>query len=174
MYPSEEDQQKVDTPEQYYCIAPTSVLYTKAYPAEKWAQLVSHLTKKAKVYLLGAPSDKDKCQEIIKASGTENIENLAGQLSFLESAALMRNARMNFVNDSAPLHLASAVNAPVRAIFCSTVPSLGYTPLSDDSQVIETLEKLPCRPCGITGKKNCPKKHFKCANISLEQILKTI
>jgi len=89
--------------------------------------------------------------------------NLAGKLSFLESAALMKDAKMNFTNDSAPMHLASAVNAPVTAIFCSTVAAFGFGPLSDDSFVVETKEQLDCRPCGLHGFSKCPEKHFKCA-----------
>ena len=85
---------------------------------------------------------------------------MAGRLSFLESAALMKNAEMNYVNDSAPLHMASAMDAPVTAMFCSTVPYFGFTPLSADSIVLETWKQLDCRPCGLHGKKVCPKGTF--------------
>ncbi|HDO06155.1 MAG TPA: glycosyltransferase family 9 protein, partial [Bacteroidetes bacterium] len=79
---------------------------------------------------------------------------------------------MNYTNDSAPTHLASAMNAPVAAIFCSTVPEFGFGPLSATSFVIQTTENLFCRPCGLHGKKVCPKKHFKCAEtIELKQLL---
>jgi len=74
----------------------------------------------------------------------------------------MKSAKMNFANDSAPVHFASAMNAPITAIFCSTVPSFGYGPLSDDAHIVETQETLSCRPCGSHGKKECPQKHFKC------------
>jgi heptosyltransferase-2 len=70
---------------------------------------------------------------------------------------------MNYVNDSAPMHIASAVNAPVTAIYCSTVPAFGFGPLSDVSFIVETDEKLACKPCGIHGLESCPEKHFKCA-----------
>ena len=88
--------------------------------------------------------------------------NLSGLLSFLESAALMETAKMNYVNDSAPLHIASAMNAPVTTYFCSTVPSFGFGPLSDNKTIVEVKEKLDCRPCGLHGKKECPEKHFNC------------
>ncbi|MBK7311575.1 MAG: hypothetical protein IPI93_12510 [Sphingobacteriaceae bacterium] len=52
---------------------------------------------------------------------------------------------MNYVNDSAPLHLASATNAPVTAFFCSTVKEFGFYPLSDNSRVIDAGE-MDCRP----------------------------
>jgi heptosyltransferase-2 len=90
------------------------------------------------------------------------MQILAGKLSFLQSTALMKDATMNYVNDSAPLHFASAINAPVTAFFCSTIPAFGFTPLSTNSIIIETEEKLTCRPCGLHGKKECPLQHFKC------------
>jgi heptosyltransferase-2 len=52
----------------------------------------------------------------------------------------------------------------VTAIFCSTVPYFGFGPLSDFSRVVETPEKLDCRPCGLHGYKACPQGHFKCAH----------
>lgn len=126
------------------------------------------------VYLIGGKEDIPLCELIRKSSGRENVINLAGQLSLLESAALMKNARMNFVNDSAPLHLASAVNAPVTAVFCSTIPAFGFGPLSDQSTVVETKLALDCRPCGLHGFRQCPKGHFRCAEIDAAEIVKSL
>jgi heptosyltransferase II len=95
-------------------VAPTSVWFTKQWPAEKWIELIQSIQHKVKsIFLLGAPADHHVCESIRLASGFSGAINLAGKLSFLESAALMKNAEMNFVNDSAPMHLASAMNAPV-------------------------------------------------------------
>jgi heptosyltransferase-2 len=147
----------------YVCIAPTSVWFTKQWPAHKWVKLIQQLPDHHTVFLLGAPADVDACQHILEQAKRPTVRTVAGQLSLLASAALMKNAQMNYVNDSAPMHLASAVNAPVTAIFCSTIPAFGFTPLSDHSRVIETSEVLPCRPCGLHGYAKCPKGHFKCA-----------
>ena len=148
--------------EPYVCIAPASVWFTKQFPAEKWLELLKRLTNYP-VYLLGAANDTELCERIIKAAEHNKIDNLAGKLNFLESASLMRDAAMNYVNDSAPMHIASAVNAPVTAVFCSTVPEFGFGPLSEKSKIVQIREKLPCRPCGLHGKPTCPKGHFKCA-----------
>lgn len=174
MYPSATDFEKVKCDGEYYCFAPTSVWFTKQYPAEKWVELLNNLPETAHLFLLGGPGDRNACQAIADVSTHPNIKNLAGELSFLESAALMKGARMNFVNDSAPLHICSAVNAPVRAMFCSTVPSFGYTPLSDNSKVLEVEKQLECRPCGLHGKKTCPLGHFKCGDIPVNTILHSL
>ena len=75
----------------------------------------------------------------------------------------MQGATMNYVNDSGPLHIASAMNAPVTAVFCSTVPAFGFGPLRANGRVVETTENLTCRPCGLHGYKACPQGHFRCA-----------
>jgi ADP-heptose:LPS heptosyltransferase len=169
LFPSPQDFDKVQEYvfEKYYCLAPASIWFTKQLPKEKWVELVKILIKKGKVYLIGSPSDKAFCEEIIQMSG-ENAINLAGEFSLLQSAALMKNASRSYVNDSGPLHLASAVNASVTAFFCSTVPAFGFGPLSEDSLVLETKENLSCRPCGLHGFKICPEKHFKCGEIQLD------
>jgi heptosyltransferase-2 len=70
------------------------------------------------------------------------------------------------------MHLASAVNAPTTAIFCSTVKDFGFGPLSIDAIVVEKKEKLDCRPCGLHGHRACPQKHFKCAlDIDMNELI---
>jgi heptosyltransferase-2 len=151
--------------ENFVTIAPTSVWFTKQLPAEKWMAMIQLLPQNLPILLNGGSSDFDTCESIKKTLNYTNIFNICGNLNLLESAALMSLATMNYANDSAPIHIASAMNAPMTAIFCSTIPKFGFTPLSDNHKIIETKEKLDCRPCGLHGKKACPKGHFKCANV---------
>ncbi len=177
LYPSEKDFKvlSVYSPAPYVTMTPGSVWFTKQYPVEKWVELIQHFPAGYKIYLLGGKENIPGCEDLEKRSGNANVKVLTGTLSFLQSAALMKNAVMNYVNDSAPLHFASAVNAPVTAIFCSTVPAFGYTPLSDVSYIIETPEKLNCRPCGLHGYNACPEKHFKCAmTIETDRLIQTL
>ena len=156
----------------YVCISPASVWFTKQFPVEKWIELIKKLENKYKIYLLGGPVDKHICENLRTKVLSPKTFNLAGKLNLLESAALMKDAVMNYSNDSAPLHLASAMNAPITSVFCSTIPSFGFGPLSTKSIIVETKESLPCRPCGLHGKKSCPKGHFKCAtNIDINDLL---
>jgi len=147
----------------YITLAPTSVWFTKQFPAEKWVDFIQKTAFKGKIFLLGGPDDQAACEEIKIAANKESVKNLCGKFGLLESAALMKGAHMNYVNDSAPQHLASAVNAPTCAIFCSTVPRFGFGPLSDHHFIVETKTALSCRPCGLHGHRTCPEGHFKCA-----------
>ena len=166
LYPSLEDEKKaaIYKSEPYYCFAPASVWFTKQLPQKKWVELIQTYSKKGKILLLGGPSDINLCEQIIEKSEISNIENTAGKLPLLASASLMRDAIRNFVNDSGPLHISSAMNAPVTAFFCSTSPTFGFGPVSDDSMIIQSKEDLKCKPCGIHGLKKCPLNHFNCGN----------
>lgn len=169
LYPTADDRNKVGTlltghvmgSASYVCIAPASVWFTKQWPEAKWIELITALPANLQVFIIGAPGDSGSAQRIIAASGRG--VDLTRDLKLLESAALMEGAKMNYVNDSAPLHIASAMNAPVTAVFCSTVPAFGFGPLRENGRVVETTEKLDCRPCGLHGHRDCPEGHFKCA-----------
>lgn len=168
LFPSKQsfDKTKKYKSTSYYCLCPASVWFTKQLPEKKWNELIQKLDNHSTIYLLGAPSDFELCERIKNEGTNKNIINLAGQLNLLDSAALMKDAKRNFVNDSGPLHIASAMNAPVTAFFCSTIPEFGFGPLSDDSQVLE-VQNLDCRPCGLHGHKECPKGNFKCGEIEI-------
>jgi heptosyltransferase-2 len=177
LYPSQADEQIVANYKTlpFVTMTPSSVWFTKKYPVEKWIDLINHFNPAYKIYLLGGFDNNAECNLIMHTATNKNIEILAGRLSYLQSAALMRSAAMNYTNDSAPLHFASAVNAPVTAIFCSTVAAFGYTPLSDKSYIVETGLHLKCRPCGIHGYKACPLGHFNCAHtITTSQVMETL
>ncbi|QQR86370.1 MAG: glycosyltransferase family 9 protein [Flavobacteriales bacterium] len=171
LYPSAEDRASVEghCSSRFITIAPASVWFTKQWPAEKWVELLKQVPANTRALLLGGPGDKDLCERIAREAGTGTV--LAGQLSLLQTAAVMERAAMNYVNDSAPLHIASAMNAPVTAIFCSTVPAFGFGPLRANGRVVETAEKLDCRPCGLHGHRRCPKGHFRCAEIKAARAL---
>ncbi|MFM9006692.1 MAG: glycosyltransferase family 9 protein [Flavobacteriales bacterium] len=155
---------------EFITISPASVWFTKQYPPHRWKALAQSIP--CKVYLLGGKSDIGLCDEI--AQNLHHVEVLAGKLSLIESAALMKQAVMNYVNDSAPLHLCSATNAPVCAIFQSTSPTFGFGPLSTQHHCIETDRNLDCKPCGLHGRKECPQQHFLCADIETQALLQVL
>lgn len=165
LYPTAEDELVVKKykDSSYITVSPASVWFTKQFPKEKWDEFLNIVPSTYTIYLLGALDDVPLAEEIKSRTTHASVVNLCGQLSFLQSAALMKDAIMNYVNDSAPMHFASAMNAPVTAIYCSTLPSFGFGPLSDKRFIVETTVNLDCRPCGLHGRKACPLGHFNCA-----------
>lgn len=172
LYPSEADYHVVDEMvdgRRYFIVAPASVWHTKQWPVKQWERLLAHLPQQIAVFIIGSKADIAIGNQLLDAH--PQAENWCGKLTMLQSAALMKNALRVFVNDSGPLHFASGVNAPVTALFCSTMPAFGFGPLSDESRVVETTKPLSCRPCGLHGKRACPLKHFDCAQtISTTQV----
>jgi heptosyltransferase-2 len=158
----------------YICIAPASIWFTKQFPEERWIELINKIDTRCNIMLVGGLEDSELCERIMNKA-KNNAVNLCGKINLLDTAALMEKAILNLVNDSAAMHLASAMNAPVVVFYCSTVPSFGFGPLSDDAQVIEVGEALECRPCGIHGLRSCPKNHFDCAyKIDLKSVVDDI
>ncbi len=175
LYPSsaDVDQVKAMVKLPFVTMAPGSVWPTKRLPESKWVELVNTVPEDYSIYFIGAPNETGLIDTIINKVGKRaGLINWAGKLSLLQSAALMSFAERNFVNDSGPLHLASAMNTPVTAYFLSTIPEFGFGPLSTDSEVVEIEEKLSCRPCGIHGFKECPQQHFRCGlNVRIDSKL---
>lgn len=171
LYPTENQYRRIEeyTEQPFITMSPTSVWKTKAAPPIFWTKLIDAHPNHT-VYLLGGPSDFEACQSILEQSRGNKVFNLCGKLSLMESAALMDSAQMNFTNDSAPMHLCSAMNAPVTAMYCSTVPAFGFGPLSDQARILETHQHLDCRPCGLHGHKDCPKGHFKCGDLDPNEV----
>ena len=173
LYPSAKDLESIqkyqDQP--YVCIAPASVWFTKQYPLSAWVKFLQALPFDGPIYILGGAGDRIIGEKMMKSVNKQLI-NLAGDIGFLASAALQAKAVLNYVNDSAPMHFASAMNAPVVAIYCSTIPAFGYGPLSEQSFIVQTQENLACRPCGLHGKKKCPLTHFNCAHsIQIQELI---
>jgi heptosyltransferase-2 len=172
LYPSAEDWKYIteNFAAPFITISPATIWATKALPLERWVALIDSIPSDKKVYLLGSKADTETCNQLKNMCRNYRPEVLTGKLSFLKDAALMANAEMNYVLDSGPLHICSAMNAPVTAVFCSTSPNYGFGPLSDISFIVETKEKLNCRPCGAHGHKKCPEGHFRCAEIALNAL----
>lgn len=177
LYPSQQDYATTSSfkTQKYICIAPGSLWETKQFPKERWAKFVSEINNDTLIYFIGGKAEKSLSDEIINQSKNSNTINLCGKLSLLQTTALMEHATMNFSNDSAPLHMASSVNAPITAIFCSTVPEFGFGPLSTNSHIIQVKNEMQCRPCGLHGYRTCPETHFKCGyEINIQELHKTI
>ena len=105
--------------------------------------------------------DRAFSEAMTTAVGDVHCVSAAGRLSFPGTAALIRDARLLISNDSAPVHLASAMQTPVIEIYGATVPEFGFTPFGVPHRIVQR-EGLSCRPCGIHGGNVCPIGTFEC------------
>lgn len=144
-------------------IAPGSVWQTKKWSEEKFKLLAKSLADMGfNIYLIGSKEEFELNESIKKFTKSENVVNLAGKLTILESAAVIQFSDLLICNDSSPLHLANAVNTTVFAFFGPTVRRFGCYPYNIGDKVIEV--DLDCRPCSKHGTKSCPLVHHDCLN----------
>ncbi len=173
LYPGNSDYEAIQqyTQKEFICLAPASVWFTKQFPKDQWLALLNQgKFNDFPIILVGGPNDQAFCEKVKRETKHTHVTNLAGQLTYLQTAALIDKAKMLYSNDSAPLHMGSAMNTPTTAIFCSTIPEFGFGPLSDQAYVAQ-VEGLYCRPCTTHGKKACPEGHFRCAyDIDLDKL----
>jgi heptosyltransferase-2 len=133
----------------------------KRWPTGHFAALASEIRKadpRAQVALLGSPKDKPVCDEIVAAAGAERMFNLAGVTRLDEAVALIARAAAVVSNDSGLLHIASALNRPVIAIYGPTDPDHA-PPFSDMARSLSL--RLSCAPC---RQRECPLGHHNCMN----------
>ena len=119
------------------------------------------------VVLLGSPNDRETCDHVQQHAGAARAAmlNLAGKTSLDDAIALLARAGAVVSNDSGLLHIASALNRPVVALYGSTDPDYA-PPLSEVARTVSL--RLECSPC---RKRECPLGHHDCMNrMSVERV----
>jgi len=155
--------------EPFIAVAPGSIWGTKQWPG--YPELVARLDQP--VVVVGGPEDAALAADLARAA-PERVHVAAGALPLRASAALLARAALLVTNDSAPLHLASAVGTRVVAIFGPTIPGFGFGPRGQADRIVE-LAGLACRPCSSHGPSVCPLGHHRCMrDLRVETVLEVV
>ena len=162
--------------EPFVALAPGSIWGSKRWPY--YRELAERLAERASIVTVGGPEDAGLGAEVVQVveagGGAWRAANACGVLTLRQSAELIRRAAVLVTNDSAPLHLAQAVETPTVAIFGSTVPAFGFGPRGPRDVVVE-LAGLPCRPCSAHGPPVCPLGHHRCMrSLTVEDVFHAI
>ncbi|MGB9665199.1 MAG: glycosyltransferase family 9 protein [Ignavibacteria bacterium] len=141
-------------------VCPGSKHYTKRYPVDLLKVVLRKLIQKNYfIALFGGIEDREICQAL--EIDNYSVKNFQNENDLFETAALMKKCSVVITNDSGLMHLASLLKIPTVAIFGSTVREFGFTPIFENSIIVEN-NNLSCRPCSHIGRSKCPKKHFRC------------
>ena len=140
-------------------LAPGSAWGTKRWPY--YAELAARVSARARIAIIGGLADTPAAQAIAAAMHPHIPIDSVGKLSLLGSAELIGRCTALVTNDSAPLHLASAMGTPTVALFGPTVPEFGFGPLAP-KRAVGGINGLPCRPCDRHGPQTCPLTHWRC------------
>jgi len=140
----------------FVALAPGSIWGTKRWPY--FPALAAVLERPCVV--IGGHEDAGLADAIV-ASAAGRAVSAAGALSLRASAALIQRAAVLVTNDSAPLHLGTAVGTPIVALFGPTVPEFGFGPRGIGDHAVGH-GGLACRPCSKHGPQTCPLGHHRC------------
>ncbi|MBI4541427.1 MAG: glycosyltransferase family 9 protein [Gemmatimonadetes bacterium] len=144
----------------YVVLAPAAHWGTKRWPY--FPGLAQALAPESALAIVGGSGDRADARAIRTALGAATpVADATGRLSILAAGELIRRAELLVSNDSAPVHLASAVGTPTIEIYGPTVPLFGFAPRAPLSRIVEP-DPLPCRPCHHHGPAVCPLLHHKC------------
>lgn len=128
-------------------VSPGARSHIKRWTKDGFAQVIKGLLNnfKYKVVLVGDKDDLKLGEEIADVLLTKPL-NLIGQTSLAKLAYLLKKSALLITNDSACLHMASAVGTKTLAIFGPTNPKK-YGPLAAGSKVLR--KNLTCSPCEV-------------------------
>jgi lipopolysaccharide heptosyltransferase I len=117
---------------------------TKQWTPEGWRAVAEYLAREhdlVTVFTHGPSAAETREAEAL----AEKTAGLAAPLfSLRELGELFRRCRLFLSPDTGPMHLASAVGAPVVALFGPKDPAI-YGPYFGPRAIVE--KSLPCRPC---------------------------
>lgn len=142
----------------------------KRWPTAHFAQLALMIAKEdtaARVVILGSAKDCEVGEEIVALAPA--VINLAGATALSDAIGLIAHADAVVSNDSGLLHIASALNRKIVAIYGPTDP-LHAPPFSDASASL--FLGLDCAPC---RQRECPLGHHRCMqDMSPQRVLQAM
>ncbi len=94
--------------EQFIVCVPPTRWVTKRYPVRHWRAVVSSLSKRLPVVLLGAPSDMEVCSAV--ADGLGGVINLGGKTGVVAMVGVIAASAGVICSDSAAKFIAPAVD----------------------------------------------------------------
>ncbi len=139
---------------------------SKRWAPARFAAVADRLVERhrAKVVIFGGPAEAGIAEQVA-AEMKHPAVILAGKTSVREVMALVSRCRLFITNDSGPMHVASAFEVPLVAVFGPTNPA-ATSPAGRYDSVIQ--KKAACAPC---THRECPIDHRCMEEISVEAVL---
>jgi heptosyltransferase-2 len=141
-------------------LAPGAAHATKRWPLEHWHALLRRITAEGFDVVLVGGSDDVSVGNALARNADGRVANMAGQFGLQGTGAVLQRARVVVSGDTGVMHMATAVQTPVVALFGPTVRQFGFFPYTHRAEVVELT--LECRPCSSKGSSRCPLGHHRC------------
>ncbi len=149
-------------------VCPGSKISAKQWPVDRYAALGERLIREAGVNIavIGAREERQIGESVASRWPRGRWLNLAGELSLLESAALLKKCTIYIGNDTGAMHLAAAVGTRCLAVFGARAHERSWHPYGANHVVIR--KRVPCENCYLS---ECFEHNLKClTSISVEEV----
>ncbi|MCP4265489.1 MAG: glycosyltransferase family 9 protein [Candidatus Brocadiaceae bacterium] len=143
---------------------------SSSWRIDNWVELASKLrTKKYDIVMIGGKADREFIDKITINSDKLKIKSYAGKLNILDSAALIKIAKLVISVDSGPMHLAYAQKTKLIALFSARDYVEKWYPPTNRGTVLRY--DIECSPCFLD---KCPKDNECINNITVEEVEETV
>ncbi len=126
-------------------IAPGSKWTSKIWAEENFAEVISKLIEREKIFpvIFGGNEDREKGNRLLKIWGKG--ANAAGELNIRQAAAALEKCAIYLGNDTGTMHLAASVGTTCVAIF-SAIDLIGrWNPFGENHVIFR--ERVECEGC---------------------------
>lgn len=139
-------------------VSPLSSSRLRDWGLNHYAELVRRLldSEDCGIVLLGSAAQRDRLDEIAGRHAGK-VVNLAGETSWRQTAAVIREADLVISNNSGVGHLAAACGTPTLAIYSGSHQPQEWGPRGPHVRALMAL--VPCSPCGYDKLELCPYDH---------------
>jgi len=144
-----EVKEKFELPKEFVAVAASANFEPKRWSSSHFAELIEKITSKGwPVVLIGAKGKDEKvAQKVVsKLRDPSKVINLVGRTSVRELVHIIKLSRLVISNDSAPVHIAEAVETPVITVYCATSSYYGFFPRRGLFFEPKNLSCHPCKP----------------------------
>jgi heptosyltransferase III len=146
--------------ERLVMLQPGARYWFKAWPPERFAELAGRLAEQHGCQILiGGDAKERDLAESIRAKSRAPVVSLAGRLTLLQYAAVLKRCALFVGNDNGPMHMAAALGVPVVALFGPSNPA-EWGPRGARTEVL--YKGLDCRRCFhptcTRGEESCMKQ----------------
>jgi heptosyltransferase-3 len=151
------DQLGVQRSQPMVILQPGARYWFKAWPPERFAELADHLMSQygCQVLIGGGDQDIDLAQQIRELAKSRPVI-MAGRTTIKQFAAIAKKSALFVGSDSGAMHIATAVDTPVVALFGPSDPR-EWGPRGGPAEVI--YKGVDCRACFHPtcqrGEQNC-------------------
>jgi lipopolysaccharide heptosyltransferase II len=137
-------------------VHPGASAASRRYPPEQYARAIDVLIDQTGCEaLFTGDSGEEALVRTVQAGMSNPSQSVVGRLDLAELGALIAEADLLISNNTAPAHIAAAVDTPVVDLYALTNPQ--HTPWQVKSRVL--FHDVPCRNC---YKSVCPAGHHDC------------